>query len=47
MAYIESPLCTEAAKRPEMIRWADGRASFAMIPMFVKDEWGIDLEGKR
>jgi uncharacterized protein len=30
-----------------MIRWADGRASFGLIPRFVKDEWGIDLESNR
>jgi uncharacterized protein len=28
-------LCTEAAKRPEMIKWADGRASLGLIPMLV------------
>ena len=39
-----SRLCTEAARRPEMIRWADGRASFGVVPEFVKEEWGIDLE---
>jgi uncharacterized protein len=38
-----SRLCTEAAKRPEMIKWADGRASFYIVPKFVRDEWGIDL----
>ena len=38
-----SRLCTEAAKRPETIKWADGRASFRVVPEFVRDEWGIDL----
>jgi uncharacterized protein len=38
-----SRLCTEAARRPEMIRWADGRASLLVVPEFVKGEWGIDL----
>ena len=38
-----SRLCTEAARRPEMIRWADGRASLGVVPEFVKEEWGIDL----
>jgi uncharacterized protein len=42
-----SRLCTEAAKRPEIIQWADGRASFGLIPKFVKDDWGIDLESNR
>jgi uncharacterized protein len=40
-------LCTEFAKRPETIKWADGRASFGVIPNFVLDEWGIDLEKER
>jgi uncharacterized protein len=40
-------LGTEAAKRPEMIEWADGRASFRVVPNFVWDEWGIDLERDR
>lgn len=40
-------LCTEFAKRPEMIRWADGRTSFGVIPTFITDEWGIDLERER
>ena len=36
-------LCTEVAKRPEVIKWADGRATFGVIPEFVREEWGIDL----
>jgi uncharacterized protein len=42
-----SRLCTEAAKRPETIEWADGRASLGVIPEFVMKEWGIDLERYR
>lgn len=42
-----SRLCTDAAKRPETIKWADGRASFGVVPTFVLDEWGIDLEKER
>ena len=38
-----SRLCTDAAKQPEMIKWADGRASFRVIPSLVLDEWGIEL----
>ncbi len=38
-----SRLCTEAARRPGTIKWADGRASFCVVPEFVKTEWGIDL----
>ena len=42
-----SRLCTEVAKRPETIKWADGRASFGIVPTFILDEWGIDLERER
>lgn len=42
-----SRLCTEVAKRPETIKWADGRASFGIVPTFLLDEWGIDLEQER
>lgn len=42
-----SRLCTDVARRPETIMWADGRASFAVIPSLVKDEWGIELEQDR
>lgn len=38
-----SRLCTDAAKQSEMIKWADGRASFRVVPAFVLDDWGIDL----
>ena len=36
-----SRLCTEAARMPATIKWADGRAWFRVVPAFVKDEWGI------
>ncbi|WP_182871317.1 hypothetical protein [Stieleria mannarensis] len=39
-----SRLCTEVAKRPETIKWADGRARFGVVPTFVLVDWGIDLE---
>jgi uncharacterized protein len=42
-----SRLCSEVAKRPEIIKWADGRATFGVIPKFVREEWGIELEKKR
>ena len=38
-------LCTEAAKNPEIIKWADGRASIDIVPDFVRGEWGVDLGG--
>ena len=37
-------LCTEAARRAETIKWADGRATFRVVPEFVREEWGIDLK---
>jgi uncharacterized protein len=42
-----SRLCTEVAKRPEIIKWADGRASFGVVPSFVLDEWKIELQKER
>jgi uncharacterized protein len=36
-------LCTEEAKRPEVITWAHGRTSFGVVPEFFREEWGIDL----
>ena len=32
------------AKSKEMIQWADGRASFDVVPEFVDTEWGIVLD---
>ncbi len=36
-------LCTPAAQTWEIIKWADGRAAFEVVPALVKDEWGIGL----
>jgi uncharacterized protein len=36
-------LCTPAAKTWEIIKWADGRAAFEVVPELVKAECGIDL----
>jgi uncharacterized protein len=44
---VPSRLCTNAARRPEVLKWADVRASLRMIPDFVRTEWSIDLTGKR
>ncbi|HWL08423.1 MAG TPA: hypothetical protein VNQ76_08465 [Planctomicrobium sp.] len=38
-----SRLCTEVAKRPEILKWADGRGCFRVVPDFVMEEWDIDL----
>lgn len=40
-----SRLCTEVAKRREMILWADGRASSFVVPEFVSVDWQIELDG--
>jgi uncharacterized protein len=37
-------LGTASAKRGETIAWANARATFGLVPEFVIDEWGIDLE---
>lgn len=36
-----SKLCTDAAKQPEILKWADGRACFQVAPVIVIKEWGI------
>lgn len=36
-----SRLCTAVARRPEILKWADGRATFRVVPSFVQDEWGL------
>jgi uncharacterized protein len=41
-----SRLCTEAARDPAMIKWADGRASFGVVPKLVTDEWEVEV-GKK
>jgi uncharacterized protein len=36
-------LCTPAARR--LIKWADGRACFEVVPDLVRTDWGIDTKG--
>jgi uncharacterized protein len=36
-------LCTKAAKDSTILKWADGRACFSVVPELVKIEWGIDI----
>jgi uncharacterized protein len=36
-------LCTAAARNPEMIAWADGRASLRIVPEFIKEQWRIEV----
>jgi uncharacterized protein len=40
-------LCTRAAKRSEILKWADGRACLEVVPGIVAAEWGIDTSGRR
>ncbi len=34
-------LCTDAAKRSEILGWADGRACFMVVPELVVRDWSI------
>ena len=38
-------LCTEAAKSLEILKWADGRGAFLVVPEIITKEWGIDTGG--
>jgi uncharacterized protein len=40
-------LCTEIAKRPEILKWADGRACFSLVPELVRIEWGIKIDDRQ
>jgi uncharacterized protein len=40
-----SLLCTEAARMPETLEWANRRASTFAVPELVRGEWGIELSG--
>jgi uncharacterized protein len=37
-------LCTAAAKNHSILKWADGRACFQIVPELVKIEWGINIK---
>jgi hypothetical protein len=34
---------TAAAKRPEILKWADGRAGFQVVPELIRIKWGIGI----
>jgi len=36
-------LPTAAAKSPEILTWADGRAALEFVPGLIRIEWGIEL----
>ncbi len=38
-----SRLCTAAAKRSDLLKWADGRACFGVVPKLVMDDWRVDV----
>jgi len=42
-----SRLCTDAAKRPDILKWADNKATLGVVPEFVKMTWGIDVDLSR
>jgi uncharacterized protein len=37
-------LCTRAAKKPEVLKWADRRGAMLFIPEFISRDWGIDTD---
>lgn len=37
-------LCTPVAKRKDILQWADGRASFHVVPDLVLEQWGVTLD---
>ena len=37
----------DAAKRPDILKWANGRASLGVVLEFVNNAWGIDLSLSR
>ena len=36
-------LCTDAAKNPQIIDWANERSVKRLVPRFVEDEWDLNL----
>jgi len=44
---LANRLCTNIAKRPETIQWADERAMHGVIPDLVFEQWQLDLNKER
>lgn len=42
-----SRLCTDVAKRPETLSWANERSTSGFVPSFVLDEWGVELAERK
>jgi uncharacterized protein len=40
-------LCTDAARDPAMLNWADARGKMRFRPDLIRDAWGIDLGKNR
>jgi uncharacterized protein len=40
-------LCTDVARRPETIKWADDRATTGVVPELISREWGIAVGTRR
>ena len=38
-------LCTAAARKPAMMKWADRRACLQIVPEIISRAWGIDTFG--
>ena len=38
-------LCTAAAKSPDILKWADGRGAFLIVPEIIARDWGLDTRG--
>jgi hypothetical protein len=36
-------LCTEVAKDPQILRWADERSQKFFVPEIVHKEWGANI----
>ncbi|QDU27653.1 hypothetical protein ETAA8_27420 [Anatilimnocola aggregata] len=39
-----SRLCTDVAKRPAVLKWADDRAGSRTVPEFVQQSWGLEVD---
>ncbi len=38
-------LCTAAAREPDLLAWANSRASTREVPELIRDEWRLDFPG--
>lgn len=40
-------LCTDAARDPRIIAWAEARSRARHVPKWVREEWGVELESRK